>query len=187
MLDLVIHRSVRRPKILPDLLFIVLGGDQENYHLVCWRACHADWRRPGMLMYYFIFIWRIYSRIVWKFYFAVAICSWKYVHTMQFDSPGWSAQFCFYSLMDARGLVVDFWMATKHMVSYSNNMGTTVYHIFLFHTFLLHTFSSTCQEKSKESLLMIVRWEIFELILKFNYSILISYFWSIAWNWVTTN
>jgi hypothetical protein len=45
----------------------------------------------------------------------------------QFDSPGHTAQFCFYSLMDERGYVLAFYVATKHMVSYSAMMGKFAY------------------------------------------------------------
>jgi hypothetical protein len=41
----------------------------------------------------------------------------------QFDSPGFSAAYCFYSLMDESGMVVAFYVATKSMVEYSALMG----------------------------------------------------------------
>jgi hypothetical protein len=53
------------------------------------------------------------------------------VHYIQFDSPGYSAQYCFYSLMDSRGLVISFYVASKQMVTYSSNMGRYYFLFFL--------------------------------------------------------
>ena len=41
----------------------------------------------------------------------------------QFDSPGFSAYYLFYSVMTADGRVVDFYVATKDMVTASTFMG----------------------------------------------------------------
>ncbi len=42
---------------------------------------------------------------------------------LQFDSPGFSAYYLFYSVMTADGRVVDFYVATKDMVTASTFMG----------------------------------------------------------------
>jgi hypothetical protein len=47
-----------------------------------------------------------------------------FLYLFQFDSPGFCAAYCFYSLMDEAGMVVDYYVATKDMVPYSSLMGT---------------------------------------------------------------
>jgi hypothetical protein len=52
-------------------------------------------------------------------------CSGKSVinFSFQFDSPGYTASYCFYSLMLADRRVLAFYVATKSMVNYSTLMG----------------------------------------------------------------
>lgn len=53
----------------------------------------------------------------------IFIVSYSTYSFYQFDSPGHTALYCFYSLMDERGYVFAFYVATKSMVSYSAMMG----------------------------------------------------------------